>query len=331
MAMPDTRRESVPFFRRLLASEYFVFGLCIGYFLLLWPLVPELGTIENLGNIVAGMLPLLAASIGQTFVLITAGIDLSMTAVIAACSVAGASVMTADGGLLAGSPLAAPAAILAMLTLGSLLGLANGLAISRLHMPPFMVTLATMMFVSGFAIWVTGSRNIQNLPRAFTAISQGAIFTIPWAVLLVTALAVVAHWTLARSLIGSWLYAVGHNADAAAVSGVPVGQVTSAAYLISGICAATTSILLTSRLETGSPVMGERMILDIVAASVIGGNSLFGGKGKVPWAIFGALFVTLVDNSLYLLGLSYFTILAAKGGIILAAAGIDASRRRWEG
>ncbi len=331
MAMPDTRRESVPFFRRLLASEYFVFGLCIGYFLLLWPLVPELGTIENLGNIVAGMLPLLAASIGQTFVLITAGIDLSMTAVIAACSVAGASVMTADGGLLAGSSLAAPAAILAMLTLGSLLGLANGLAISRLHMPPFMVTLATMMFVSGFAIWVTGSRNIQNLPRAFTAISQGAIFTIPWAVLLVTALAVVAHWTLARSLIGSWLYAVGHNADAAAVSGVPVGQVTSAAYLISGICAATTSILLTSRLETGSPVMGERMILDIVAASVIGGNSLFGGKGKVPWAIFGALFVTLVDNSLYLLGLSYFTILAAKGGIILAAAGIDASRRRWEG
>ncbi len=330
MATADSARRSSPFIRRMLGSQWLVCGLSIGYFLLLWPLVPELATVENIGNIVVGMLPLLAASIGQTFVLITAGIDLSMTAVIAACSVAGASVMTADGGLLSGNPLAAPAGILAMLALGSLLGLANGLAISRLHMPPFMATLVTMMFVSGSAVWITGSRNIQNLPHAFTAISQGAILAVPYSVLLVTALAVVSHWTLARSLIGSWLYAVGHNAKAAAVSGVPVGRVIRFSYMISGICAGMTSILLTSRLETGSPVMGERMILDIVAAAVIGGSSLFGGKGKVPWTVFGALFVTLMDNSLYLLGLSYFTILAAKGGTILVVAGTDGMRRRWE-
>ena len=315
---------------RALSSEWLVFSLSLAYFLLLYPLIPEIGSIENLGNIVTGLLPLLVASIGQTFVLITAGIDLSITAVIAACSVAGSFVMTADGGLLARNPLAAPVAILAMLALGAILGLVNGLAISRLGMPPFMVTLAAMMFVSGSAVWITGSRNIQNLPPAFTAITQGSIFTIPYALLLVLALALAAHWTLSRSLIGCWLYAVGHNAKAAGISGVPVGRVVTAAYLASGVCAAVTAILLTARLETGSPVMGERMILDIVAAAVLGGSSLFGGKGKVSWTVFGALFITLVDNSLYLLGLSYFTILAVKGAIIMAAAALDAARNRWK-
>jgi ribose transport system permease protein len=204
-------------------------------------------------------------------------------------------------------------------------GAGNGFAVTKLRMPAFIVTLTTMMFFSGLAIWLTKSKNIAGLPSAFTSLGNGL-----WiALAIASALALLAHVLLSRSLFGRWLYAVGHNPRTAHVSGVPVDGVVIAAYVVSGFLAAAASVLYTARLETASPVLGQRILLDVIGATVIGGTSLFGGKGKVAWTICGVLFLTLLDNALNLRGLSHFSIMMVKGGVILFAALLDAMRNRF--
>ena len=313
---------------RAVLSEYSVLFLSIVYFLAVWPFVPELGSGENLSNLFSSMLPLLAVAIGQTVVLITGGIDLSATAVIGLASVAGAWVMNGTSGLLAGSPLAVPAGVGLMLLVGLTVGLLNGLAITAFDMPPFIVTLTMMMLAGGVAVYSTQSRNIIDLPDAFVALASGSSFRVPYAVLLVGALAVIAHGMLSRTLVGRWLYAVGMNARASLVSGVPVKRVIVFAYCVSGVCAAVASMLYTARLETGKPTIADRILLDVVGAAVIGGTSLFGGKGKVIWTAFGVLLFTLIDNTLNMLSLQHYTITMVKGGVILLAAMVDLVRNR---
>ncbi len=308
----------------LLQSEYLVLFLSVAYFVALAPFTPGFTSPGNFANILVTLLPLFIVAVGQTIVLITGGIDLSVTSIIALTSVTGAAVMTGDHGLLAGSPLAVPAAILAMLLVGALVGLLNGVAITQFKMPPFIVTLTSMMFFSGLAIWLTKSKNIGSLPAAFNAIGGKT-----WlAFLVVAALALAAHVMLNRSLWGRWLYAVGHNARASLVSGVPVAGVIISAYVVSGLLAAVASVLYTGQAESGSPVLAQRLLLDIVGATVIGGTSLFGGRGKILWTLFGVLFIKLIDNSLNLLDLSYFTIMMVKGAVILFAALMDSLRNK---
>jgi ribose transport system permease protein len=316
------------FWKRIFLSEYLVLYLSVFYFLAVWPFVPGLASEANLRDIFSNMLPLLVVAIGETFVLIAAGIDLSVTSVIALCSVLGASLMTSDNGMLGGSVFAVPAGILAMLVVGLLVGLFNGATIARFNMPPFIVTLATMMFFSGFAIWFTQSNKISNLPAGFTMLGEGALWFVPYALIITVVLGLLAHFALSRTLFGRWLYATGQNMRAAAISGVPVKRTTILAYLVSAFCAAVASILYTARLETGDPVLGQKALLDIIGATVIGGTSLFGGKGKVIWTVFGVLFITLIDNSLNMWGLSHFGIMIVKGAVILAAALLDAIRSR---
>lgn len=313
---------------RAVLSEYSVLFLALLYFLAVWPFVPELGTGENLTNLFSAMLPLLAVSIGQTVVLITGGIDLSVTSVIGLASVAGAWVMNGTTGLLAGSPWAVPAGIAAMLLVGVGVGLLNGAAVTAFDMPPFIVTLTMMMLVRGVAIYWTRSRNIIDLPEPFVALAQGSLLGIPYALLVVGGLALLVHLMLSHTLAGRWLYAVGHNARASLISGVPVKRVTMFAYVVSSACAAVAAALYTARLETGKPTIAERILLDVVGAAVIGGTSLFGGKGRVLWTVFGVLLFALIDNTLNMLNLPYSAIMMVKGGVILLAAGVDLLRTK---
>ena len=312
--------------RRVFFSEYLVLYLSGLYFLALLPSTPELGRPENLSNILFSMLPLLVVALGQTFVLITGGIDLSVTSTMAFSSVLAGALITADGGILAGSWLALPAGVLAMLAIGLLVGALNGLAITRFSMPPFIVTLAMMMLFSGMAIWFTQSKNIGGLPNAFNSIGKQPSVTLSITLIL----AAVAHMTLTRTAYGRWFYATGQNAQAAFVSGVPTTGIVFGAYVISGMFAALAALFYTGRLETASPVLGQRLLLDIIGAVVIGGTSLFGGKGKVLGTAFGVLFLTLVDNSLNLRGLSHFSIMMVKGAVILFAALLDTLRSRYQ-
>lgn len=310
--------------KRLLLSEYFVLFLSVAYFAALAPFTPGLATADNLGNVLATLLPLFIVAMGQTLVLISGGIDLSVTSIIALCSITGAAIMNGDHGWLVGHPLAVPAALAAMLLVGALVGLANGVAVTKLKMPPFIVTLTGMIFFSGLAVWLTQSKNIGNLPVAFNRISGNTVITFTITALL----GVGAHLMLTRSLWGRWLYAVGHNARTSLISGVPVHGVVIGAYMASGLLAAVAAVLYTGQTESGSPVLAQRLLLDIVGATVIGGTSLFGGRGKILWTLYGVLFLKLMDNSLNLLGLSHFTIMMVKGAVILFAAVLDTWRTR---
>ncbi len=303
-----------------LLSEYFVLGLTLLLLAALAPFTPGLASGANLLSILGYLLPLFVLAIGMTLVLITGGIDLSVTSIIALTSVVGAKLMTSDGG---GTP--AVIGVVVMLALGAGVGALNGAVITMLRLPAFIVTLASMMFLSGFAVWFTQSRNIFGLPASFLALGQ----RLPIALTITAALAVAAHLMLRRTVFGRWLYAVGQNATAAHISGVPVRVMTISAYVASGFCAALASVMLTARLETGSPVLGREILLDIIGATVVSGTSLFGGKGKVTWTFFGVLFLTVLDNALNLLGLSQFSITMTKGAVILLAAVLDAVRNRF--
>jgi len=310
---------------RLFRSEYLVLLLCAVLVTALAPFTPGLVSVQNFADVLGNLSPLLIVALGQTIVLIAGGIDLSVTSVIALTSVAGAAVMNAAHGWLGGHPLAVPAGVCLMLLLGALVGAGNGLAVTKLRMPAFIVTLTTMMFFSGLAIWLTKSKGIAGLPSSFTVIG-GRLWL---ALSIALGVAALSHLFLSRSLFGQWLFAVGHNPRAAHVSGVPVDGVLIGAYTVSGLLAGAASVLYTARLETGSPVLGQRILLDVIGAAVIGGTSLFGGKGKVAWTIGGVLFLTLLDNALVLRGLSHFSVMMAKGGVILFAALLDALRNRF--
>jgi ribose/xylose/arabinose/galactoside ABC-type transport system permease subunit len=310
------------FWSHWFVSDYLVLGLTALLFCSFAPFTPGLATGETLLNILSFVLPLLIVAIGLTLVMISGGIDLSITSIIALTSVVGAKIMT---GHTDGSSLWL--GVGAMLGLGALLGAANGAVITLLRLPPFIVTLASMMFLSGFAVWFTQSKNIYNLPGPFLALGT----QLPITIALCAALAICAHLLLRRTLYGRWLYATGQNATAAHISGVPTRSVVFSTYVCSGFCAALASVILTGRLETGSPVLGREMLLDVIGATVVGGTSLFGGKGKITWTLFGVLFLTLLDNTLNLLSLSHFFITIVKGSVILLAAVLDATRQRFSG
>ena len=330
---PDPLWRALALLEQALLSEYFILLLTVLYFLAMVPFVPSIMSPDVLLDILNAMAPLLVIAIGQTFVLIAAGIDLSIPSILAMASVVGASVMTGEGGYLAGSSFAVLGGIAAFVAVGLAIGWFNGSCTALLGMPPFIVTLTTMMFFNGAALWYTtfqtDASSIGDLPSPFLWIGEGTLlggltFAIPLAIVI----ALLAHVVLTRTVYGRWLFAVGTNARSAAISGVPVRRTIVWAFVISGLCASIGSILYTGRLETGTPVLGQRILLDVVGAAVIGGVSLFGGKGKILWTLFGVLFLAVVDKSLQLLGLSLFSVFAVKGTVILLAAVIDAVRHR---
>ncbi len=315
-AAPEISRA--PRWLHLLLSDYFSLILTVLLVAIFAPFTPGLLSRANLLNIFSYLLPLLIVAIGLTLVMITGGIDLSVTAIVAVASVVGGSLMTAGH---------QPAfiGVATMLLVGLLIGAANGAMITALHLPAFIVTLASMMFVSGFAVWFTQSRNIDQLPPAFLQIGQTLLISTA----VTATLALVVRFLLQKTVYGRWLYATGQNPVTARVSGVPVRSMTFAAYVASGFCAALASVIMTGRLETASPVLGREMLLDVIGATVIGGISLFGGKGKIAWTFFGVPFLVALDNVLNLLNLSQFAITITKGSGILLAATLDALRTRF--
>jgi ribose transport system permease protein len=334
--------------RRLLLSEYFVLILTIVYFLALLPFVPHLASTRNLGNIFSNMWPLLAVAIGQTFVLIVAGIDLSQTSVMALTSVVGTMLITSnlnpelfsksplwgvmlgpDGGPLGQGAFGVSAALAVMLVLGACIGIVNGVSVAIFKMPPFMVTFVGFMFFDKVALYLTKSENIMHLPASFIAVSKGVFLGCPLSMFVTASAAILAYILLSKTVFGRWLYATGINPKAASVSGVPTTQVIIAAYALSGMCAGLGSILYTGRLECGRPTLGSNLLLDIVGANIIGGISLFGGKGKISWTLFGVLFFVVLGNSLSMLNLDSFTIDIVKGMVILLAALFDVARNKF--
>ena len=306
--------------RWLLRSDYLALLLCLALVAIASPTVPGFASTANMANVLAVAAPLTVLALGQMLVMISGGIDLSVTAVMAITSVLGASLMTEGGPLEAAWPLA----VLLMPLAGLAIGAVTGGAVAVLAVPSFIATLTAQMFWYGMARWLTGSQLIGDLPGPLTDWGNRNWVVVPLAAALMAATAA----GLGRSKYGRWLYAAGQNPKTAEVSGVPVRRVHWVVYALSGMFAGVASVLLTAQSYTGSPVLGENMLLDVIGAVVIGGTSLFGGRGRVSWTLGGVLFLALLDNVLNLQGLSYFAVMIAKGGLILAAALVDSLRHR---
>ena len=335
--------------RRALMSEQFVLILSGVLVLVVLPFVPRIASLGNVSNLLSNFWPLLVIAVGQTFVMILGGIDLSQIAVVAVASVLGAAVMTtgADptlfeksvlwgwfldegGGLLSGGWWSLPAGLAVMLLAGAAIGAILGAVIANFRIPAFMMTLVGLLFFSAFAVYLTRSENVTNLPEGFGAIAdRGLLGVLSWSAAIAGGLAVAAHVLLSRTVFGRWVYATGMNPQTARISGVPVRRVVFWCYVISGACAAVGAILYSARLDMGRPAFGDNLnlLLDVIGATVIGGTSLFGGRGKILWTVYGVVLFVLLSNALNLLNLSYFTVLMVKGSVILGAAWLDVKRR----
>jgi ribose transport system permease protein len=251
----------------------------------------------------------------MTFTILTAGIDLSVGSVVGLAGVLCADAIAHGFGL--------TTAIAAGVAAGLAVGAVNGLIVTRVRIPPFIVTLAMMLVVRGAAYKYTDARTISNLPPLLPVLSRGVPMTA--AMLLVFALSWLA---LNRTAFGRHVYAIGGNQDAAWLSGVRVNRALMAVYLTCGACAGLAGVLVASRLNAGYPKAGELYELDAVAAVVVGGTSLFGGRGSIWGTLAGAFFIGILNNGLNLYNVSPYDQMVAKGVVLLAATSLDRWRER---
>jgi ribose transport system permease protein len=269
-------------------------------------------TANNLSNVLRqNAFPAIIAA-GMTFVILTGGIDLSVGSVVALSGVLCADAIVHGWGI--------PGAVLLGISVGVLVGLVNGAIVTRIGVPPFIVTLATMLVVRGAAFKYTDARTISGLPTEFAAISQGLVMTAVMAVVF------GAAWVLLmRTPFGRHVYATGGNREAAWLSGVRVLRVLTSVYAISGFAAGVAGVLVASRLSSGYPRAGELYELDAIAAVVVGGTSLYGGRGSIWGTLAGAFFIGILNNGLNLYNVSAYDQMIVKGAVFLAAASLD----RW--
>lgn len=330
------------------ASRYGVaFALAV-FVLVAAILVPGFFTAGNLTTVLLHVSVNGILALGMTFVIVTAGIDLSVGSVLGLAGVVVAATVT--GGSLLGSLGVLGATVLAILVglgLGVGVGLGNGAVTAYLGVAPFMVTLATMTMARGAARLFTGGVPI-GFPSpgdpdfdlkvagldALHAIGGGRIpfpglprgFPVPALVMLLVVGA--GAFVLSRTRFGRYVYAVGGNEEAARLAGVPVRTVKLGVYAISGACAGLAAVLMVGQLRSGGPDAGLLYELNAIAAAVIGGASLFGGIGTAWGALTGALLIGVLNNSLDLLGVQSFWQEISKGGIILAAVLFDVWTKR---
>ncbi len=315
---------------RILANKRQFFGLFLeklGPFLALVILAgiitclsPYFLTARNLLTVGVQISIIAIMAIGQTFVIISAGIDLSVGSVLALTGVVSAILMRQ------GCPISL--AILAGIGTGALCGLVNGLIISRGKIAPFIVTLGMLSIARGLSLILTGGTPVFGLPEKFSFLGDGRIAGIPVPIILMLFIAVVGHFLLSRHALGRYTYAIGSNAEAARLSGINVDRYTTAAFTISGLLAGVAGVLLSSRLVTGQPTAGQAYELDTIAAVVIGGASLFGGQGTIVGTLIGAFIMAILRNGCNLLDISAFWQLVIIGTIIISAVYYDQIRRR---
>lgn len=279
--------------------------------------------------------------IGMTYVILTGGIDLSVG------SIAGLSGMVAGTLILNGLTVAplglviypsVPLVVAMAVFLGGLVGLANGTLVTRFGVAPFIATLGMLYIARGAALLLSGGETFPNLIGAaeygnqgFAWLGAGRMLGLPVPVLIVVALGFLAAFVAARTPFGRYVYAVGGNARAALLSGVRVGSVTRAVYVISGMCAGLVGVLVASDLVSAHPASGETFELSAIAAVVLGGASLTGGRGTIGGTMVGACVIGTLGDGMVMMGVSEFWQMVIKGTVIIAAVILDQLQARFGG
>lgn len=275
-------------------------------------------TANNLLNLLLQVTSNALIAFGMTFVILTGGIDLSVGSILSL-----SSALTA--GLL-GSGMPVTLAILISLILGCILGMMNGLLISYGKLAPFIVTLATMTIFRGATlVYTNGNPITKGLSDTFLFqfLGQGYIVGIPFPVIIMFIVFIVLYVLLHKTAFGKSVYAIGGNEKAAYISGVKLNKVKIIIYSISGIMASISGLIITSRLSSAQPTAGASYEMDAIAAVVLGGTSLSGGKGRILGTLIGALIIGVLNNGLNIIGVSAFWQQVVKGVVILIAVLID--------
>ena len=281
---------------------------------------PNFATGNNISNLLrqGSMIAILA--IGQTFVIITAGIDLSVGAIV------GFSTVVVAGLIQAGVPIWL--AIIITLVMGLLIGFFHAFGIVKMGLPPFIITLATLTSLRGIGLLMTNGSTINITNEAFNQFSRESFLGVPNLFWMVVLVAVPAFVFLHLSKWGRYLYAVGSNPEAARLSGVSVPKMIFIAYGLSAMCAAFVGVMLAARLGVGNATQGEGWELQAIASSVIGGTSLFGAVGSVHGPLIGAFILATISNGANLLNVNSFWQRIITGGLIIIIVFFDQLRRR---
>ena len=279
----------------------------------------------NISNILAQTAVIAIVAIGQHLVILTRGIDLSVGANLALATVVGGLVFrTVDSGLLVA---------MAILLTGAVVGAINGVIYVFGRLPhPFIITLATLSVCRGLALELApGHTTMRGMPDWIVAVGGSEIFGVPSSFLVVLVVAGAALFMTKAMVWGRWIYAVGGDPEAAVEMGLPVKGVLISAYVISGLCAGIGGVVLAGRTGASSPLFGNLLELDTIAAVIIGGASFLGGRGHIGHALIGAVMIGVIRNALNLLNVDVFFQMIAIGLIIVVAVEADVLRHRLEG
>lgn len=277
---------------------------------------------RNLLNIVAQASSTGILTIGMTFVLLTAGVDLSVGAMMfVAAAVAGKMAVN-------GTPL--PVVLLTMLAVTLVFAIFNGFFIVRVQVAAFIVTLAALFIGRGLGLLITKTRAI-NLPDAFLTLGSAQVLGVPLPAWIFFGALVIAHVALTRTPFGRQIFAIGHSVEAARKAGIQTGRILMAVYIISGVCAAVAAMITLGQLGAVSPKFGEQREFAAIAAAVLGGTSLFGGRGNIlPGALVGALLIQTIENGLVLINANPYLYPMVISSVIFAAIILESLRNRLE-
>lgn len=257
-------------------------------------------------------------AVGMTFVILTGGIDLSVGSILAISGAMAAGALKADAGV--------AAAIAVGLGVGIACGLANGLLITMGKITPFVVTLGMMSIARGLTLIYSNGHPISGFSETFRFLGGGSLFGIPFPIVVFILSVVVAWLILTQTRLGRYTYAIGGNEETVKLSGINANFYKTMVYVISGITSGMSALILTSRLNSAGPTAGMSYELDVIAAVVIGGTSLSGGRGSVWGTLVGALLIAVINNGMNLLGISPYFQQLVKGVIIISAVMLDRLR-----
>jgi ribose/xylose/arabinose/galactoside ABC-type transport system permease subunit len=285
-------------------------------------LSPYFFTSENILNVSLQTSIIAIIAAGMTFVILTAGIDLSVGSVVAFTGVIATALLRTDLPFIA----ALGVAVLAGLAIGALSGAVAGALITKLNITPFIVTLALMTIWRGAAFLITDGRPIWDLPEGFDRIAGSRVLGVPVPSIIMLAVFVAGYIVLTRTPFGRYVYAVGGNREAARLAGIRTDRVIAGVYVLCGFLAALSGILLASRLNSGQPNSGLMYELDVIAAVVVGGTSLFGGRGSIVGTFVGAMLIGVLRNGLNLLNVSSYLQMIFVGAVIILAVALDRFR-----
>ena len=285
---------------------------------------PSFLQLANLINVLRQMALYGIVSIGMTFVILTAGIDLSIGSTVGIVAIATTQILN-------GTPLPSWVALGIGVIVGGLVGAVNGLGIAHGRIPPFIMTLGVMVMGRGLAMTLANGEPISLSVSAAAAIGwigNGFFFGVPVPVWIFASIALLASLTLRDTPYGRYVYAVGSNEEASRLSGIPVPGVEISVYILSGLLAAVTAIVFVARLSVAEPTAGTGLELEAIAIAVIGGASLFGGQGSISGTMLGTAILAVLANVLNLAGVTPFTQQILKGAIIIGAVLVEILKER---